>query len=55
MRSLVFRSSQRGILLMDVLEVLEIVEGEVWRIVEGRRDMMPHAQSSAGDKGVCSS
>lgn len=55
MRSLVFHSFPRGILLMDVLEVLEIVEGEISRIVEGQRDMMLHAQSLAGDKGVCGS
>lgn len=54
LRGIRCHSLRRGILLMDVLGVLEIVEGDVWRIVEGWWDMMPHAQSFAVGEGVCS-
>lgn len=44
---------RRGIHLTGALEVLEIAGGEVWLIVEGRRESISHAQSLAGDKEWC--
>lgn len=41
--------------LLGAADDLEIVEGKVLRIVEGRRDLIFHAQPFAGDKMVCGS